>query len=309
MSAPLNNKKIDICIATFKRPKLLSSLLYSIIRQKSLPDQNHLRIIVIDNDAHGTARKVVESFSQKTVFKVVYEIEPVQNIALARNRALKHVEGEYVLFIDDDEYVSDYWLKKLVCCALNYEADVVFGPVVPQLPVSTAGWIRKGKFFERKRYVTGAKRDRGATNNALIKAQIIKNQKIAFDQSFGLSGGEDSRLFYTFHKKGFKLIWCDEAEVYEHVSSDRITIKWICLRAFRGGQVFIRVFFSGMTLHRKISWCFTRFILMILFLLSLPILWILGRHLGVKALKKVCTYFGQLSAILKIKKYEEYRHT
>lgn len=286
----------------------MSELLRSISAQKDLPEPGSMQIIVIDNDRDGSARQIVASFAIRSMFRVVYDVEPVQNIALTRNRALAHVKGDYVIFVDDDEVVSAYWMKHLVHCAETYDADVVFGPVVPVLPETAAPWIRKGGFYYRRRYDTGTSRDRGGTGNALVKAEIFRRMKTSFDPTFGRTGGSDTKLFYSLHRKGFRLVWCNEAEVYERVPHDRMTVKWLSLRAFRGGQVFIRVFFRDMPLFNKMTWCFLRTALLLSAAACIPLCFILGRHLGVKALQQASAYLGQLTAVAGLRQYEEYRH-
>lgn len=304
----MQHKKVDICVATFRRPELLSRLLISILRQKSLPAPNELQIIVIDNDIHGSAQKEVESFAGKCIYKVIYDIEPIQNIALARNRALRYLNGEYALFVDDDEYVSESWLQNMLQCAARFEADVVFGPVSPVLPTSASEWIRNGRFFDRKRYLTGTLRDRGGTGNTLVRTEILMNDEVSFDQGFGRTGGSDTKLFFDLSRKGCKLVWCDEAEVFEHVAENRMTIKWILLRAFRGGQVYARIFLVHQPFLKKSLWCLSRCVFLIMALTLMPFGWLKARYLGIKALQKIYAYSGQLSAMLGLKQYEEYRH-
>ena len=55
------NAKIDICVATYRRPGLLSKLLES-LEQQELGPMLECQIVVIDNDATGTAREIVEKF-------------------------------------------------------------------------------------------------------------------------------------------------------------------------------------------------------------------------------------------------------
>ena len=44
---------------------------------------------------------------------ISYDVEPEQNIALARNRAIGNASGEYVALIDDDEFPDKQWLLTL----------------------------------------------------------------------------------------------------------------------------------------------------------------------------------------------------
>lgn len=123
---------IDICLATFKRPNLLAEALQSLARLKV--DGFRIRVIVVDNDRYATAHATVEEFRQSVSFEVIYDVEPIQSIPLARNRALSHVRGDYFAFFDDDETVPANWLTTLLATMRRYDADVVFGPVEGLLP-------------------------------------------------------------------------------------------------------------------------------------------------------------------------------
>jgi hypothetical protein len=64
---------------------------------------------------------------------------------------------------------------------------------------------------------------------------------LEFDDRFGLSGGSDTMLTHSIVKLGGQLRWCDEAEVYDYNSADRLTHRWVLRRFFRTGNVWSRV--------------------------------------------------------------------
>ena len=103
---------LSICIATFKRPGLLKILLES-LKNQILDKEISLEILIVDNDKNETARKVVEEFKNNERIKYVYMVQPEKNISLTRNLAVAKVNGEYLLFIDDDEYASKNWVMEL----------------------------------------------------------------------------------------------------------------------------------------------------------------------------------------------------
>ena len=61
-----------------------------------------------------------------------------------------------------------------------------------------------------------------------------------FDLSFGLTGGEDSQLFYRLFLAGYKLIFCEEAFVSEFVEQNRLNQSYLLQRSFRIGQTYTR---------------------------------------------------------------------
>jgi succinoglycan biosynthesis protein ExoM len=93
---------ITICICTFRRREMLQSLLED-LREQETGGLFTYSVLVVDNDRQGSAEQVVSEFRAQQSFRVDYFIEPRQNIALARNKAIENAIGDYVVFIDDDE--------------------------------------------------------------------------------------------------------------------------------------------------------------------------------------------------------------
>src|SRR4029450_12464401 len=106
---------------------------------------------------------------------------PEQNIALARNKALEHEKGEFVAFIDDDEFPIGNWLQTLVTTCDEYSVDGVLGPVKPHFDATPPEWIIRGGFCERPVYETGRvmKWDEGRTGNILFRTSVLEQCKPA----------------------------------------------------------------------------------------------------------------------------------
>src|SRR5690242_12242771 len=122
---------ITVCICTFKRPALLQRLLYELDRQIS-DGKFTYSLVVVDNDSEESARHVVSEFAKSSTHQTRYCVEPRQNIALARNKALDCCTGEFVAFIDDDEIPAGKWLGNLFNTCNAYGVAGVLGPVKPQ---------------------------------------------------------------------------------------------------------------------------------------------------------------------------------
>ena len=76
----------------------------------SLPNE----VVVVDNDAAGSARAVVERRRELGApFPIHYDIQPVKNISLTRNRTVEIANGDWIAFIDDDERAPAAWLRQL----------------------------------------------------------------------------------------------------------------------------------------------------------------------------------------------------
>lgn len=294
--------KIDVCIATFKRPAMLATLLSSLLQQDL--DGISMRLIVIDNDRAESARPVVERFRQTCSVKIVYDVEPQQNIALARNRALDHVSADYFAFVDDDETVSNRWLQSLINCMHEYRADFVFGPVLSELPDHAPNWAEA--CFKKKPLKTGALMEFGGAGNVLGRRSTIEQTLVRFNPAFGLTGGEDTDFFYRLFLSGRRLVWCNEAWATEPVPDARLTLQWIRRRGYRSGQTYRRIFVARYSLYRKALWFATKLFQIMTAILMAPVMRLLSYPSYVALTVRIAAASGQLSSCFSGEHFEEY---
>src|SRR5262249_17311235 len=97
---------ISVCICTYKRTDLLPRLLVG-LKDQETGGLFSYSVTVADNDGLRSAENVVNKFAAESAISVKYCVEPQQNISLARNTAVANSTGEFVAFIDDDEFPSN----------------------------------------------------------------------------------------------------------------------------------------------------------------------------------------------------------
>lgn len=296
----------SVCIATYKRSQLLRKLLDSILSQ-NLPDNIELQVVVVDNDVEKSAEHIVKEYKNKGNMIFEYFVQPEKNISLTRNVAVSNSNGEYLLFIDDDEEADKNWLASYVEALNKYNADGVFGPVFPLFHNRTPAWIREGDFFTRPNPPTGSKVLFARTGNCIIKTKLIKSEPGPFDPSYGITGGEDSHLFERLQRKGANFICCKEAIVSEFIPPARTTVKWLFRRSFQTGNIFTRRMIENANnkLIKKTE-LFCRAVLFetisfILCIISFP-----SKKLCVKWLMKFASNAGHIVAVIGFN-YKGYR--
>lgn len=285
---------ISVCIATCLRPRQLERLLADLRIQTLAPAE----IIVVDNDAAGSACDVAEAARQSGQ-PVRYDIQPVRNIALTRNRTVELASGEWLAFIDDDERAPPQWLEQLYTSAMIHRAGIVLGPVLPGVPEQAPAWIRRGNFYDWARMQSGSQvpLNRLRFGNVLMKAALLENA-VPFDPAYGLTGGEDGELL-TRLARLTPVIWSDEAVVHEPVEPARLSLRWLLRRSLRGGQDYARHALAGRygpaTPLRRLLLILraaTQFLIAgLLALLCLPA----GRHYAACWLTRASANFGKLS--------------
>ncbi len=235
---------ISICIATYRRVDRLTALLADLAGQSVPPAE----IVVVDNDAAGSAREAVDRYrSDKAPCHVIYEIQPQKNISLTRNRTVELASGEWLAFVDDDERAPETWLECLMATASRCAADGVLAPVIPVVPDTAPIWIRRGAFYDFPRLPTGevVPVNRLRFGNVLLRGSLLHRGTVRFDPAFGLTGGEDNDLLARLVQRGARIVWCDEAVVHEPVERARLSLRWLLLRGLSGGQDFARNTLTG----------------------------------------------------------------
>lgn len=229
--------KVDIAIATYRRPRGLHRLLGGFQRLRFPDGEPELRVVVIDNDAEASAQAVCEDARTWLELPLEYRVEKRRGIPQARNAALALAFGrsEFVAFIDDDEVPSPQWLAELLRVQAETGADGVAGPCEPIFEDPVPRWIERGRFFERPRHATGTRIDYAFTHNALVRTQALAALDALFDERMALTGGSDGELFRRLADRGHPIVWADEAVVFEWVPRSRANARWILERAFRVG--------------------------------------------------------------------------
>jgi len=292
---------ISLCIATYRRAERLAALLADLVDQRRFPSE----VVVVDNDAAGSARAVVERRRELGApFPIHYAIQPEKNIALTRNRTVELATGDWIAFIDDDERAPAAWLKQLAETVTRHAADGALGPVEPIVPADAPAWIRRGSFYEWARMQTGTviPLNKLRFGNVLLRGALLRDGPAPFDPDYGLTGGEDGDLLGRLVQQGARIVWCDEAVVHEPVEASRLSLRWLLLRALRGGQDFARHKLTGRfgaltTAGRTLL--LLRALAQSALAAGLALLsWPLGRHRAAYWLLKASANIGKISIFL-----------
>lgn len=281
---------ITVCICTFKRAVLLQDLLRKLEPQRT-DGLFTYGVVVSDNDAAQSAKQVVQAFASSSRLRVTYCVEPQANIARARNMALAHALGDFVAFIDDDEFPTTEWLYSLFQTRAKYHADGVLGPVVPHFQQEPPGWLKKGRFFDRPTYPTGRSITwpEARSGNVLFVRKILKGIDPPFRPEFA-TAGEDVDFFRRLTQNGCTFVWCNEAVVFELVPSNRCTRRYLLRRAVLRGSNFPK--HPTDRLWNAVK----SLIALPCYTVALPVLAVIGHHVFIAYLIKILDHGSRLLA-------------
>jgi succinoglycan biosynthesis protein ExoM len=226
---------VDICICTFRRPYLATTL--RSVAALDLPPVKKIRVVGADNDDTPSARGSVEAVVAETGLPVTYIHAPARNISVARNACLDAATAPFLAFIDDDELATPGWLTALLAVMEGGDAAAVLGPVHAIYGPECPGWIRAGDFHSTLPALSDGKIATGcSTGNVLLRRDSPAVQGLRFREEFGKSGGEDTLYFSAIYKAGGRIVLAPAALVTEIVPPGRANFTWLIKRRFRSGQ-------------------------------------------------------------------------
>jgi len=289
---------ICVCICTYKRDAYLRRLL------KELSDQDTegrftYSIVVCDNDHMRSADAIVSEFHSKSKVEIKYCFEMQQNISLARNKTIENSFGEFIAFIDDDEFPDKRWLLNLFETLKKYDVDGVLGPVIRHFDTPPPKWLLKSDFYARPIYPTGTvlDKDKGRTGNVLLKRGVFDGQSQPFNPEF--RGGGDKEFFRRVINKGYRFIWSAEAVAFEVVPPVRWKRSFMLKRAlFRGALVPLHPDFGWRQIAKSIT-------AVCAYTLLLPFALLLGQHRFMAVMVSLCDHIGLLLALFGIRPFRQ----
>lgn len=113
------NPLISIIVPVYKTEKYLDRCMESIINQT----YTNLEIILIDDSSPDNCPAMCDAWAKKDSRIKVLHIEN-NGVANARNQGLKITNGEYIGFVDSDDYIELNAFEQIVALAIDTNADI-----------------------------------------------------------------------------------------------------------------------------------------------------------------------------------------
>ena len=242
-TSPTDILAVGVC--TYKRLAYLSRCLTH-IAQAAMDVASTVHLIVVDNDGSDPqVRDTVLRFAATAPHLTVhFEVEKKPGIAAARNAVFGkafEVGASRLAMLDDDEWPDRRWLTELLKVQASTSAAVVGGPVRPEFPASAKHLEKHARFWSVQEQTLHGKPFVFCSCNFLIDlVAIAQEPRPLFDDSFGLSGGEDTVFFRQLFFKGHPMAWAPHAWMYEEVPESRANLKWMRQRRFGIGNHAVR---------------------------------------------------------------------
>jgi len=297
---PTTKNHISICIPTYHRKKTLEHLLRKLALQETC-GYFDFSVVVVDNDARGTAKETVTRLQKELGIDITYDIEPEQTITAVRNHALRLARGNYIGIIDDDEFPPQHWLITMYRAIQAFSVDGALGTVHPFFEQQPPEWLLKGGFCERPVHRTGTLLhwSQTRTGNVLLKKEVFDKNNICFDLRFK-TGGSDRDFFKRAMLAGCRFIAVEEAPVYEIVPPERWAKSYYLKRALVNGYNSHKYSRSHKSMFSKIMAPIKTTMDAMIYAFAFPFCACMGTHVLMHCLEKGGHHLSRLFAMVGI---------
>lgn len=112
-------KKVSIIIPIYKSEQFIDKLMYSLINQT----YDNLEIILVDDESPDCCGKICDNYAEKDKrIRVIHQKN--QGTCKARNVGLSLASGEYIMFVDGDDWLELDCVEYLMNLIIKYNCEM-----------------------------------------------------------------------------------------------------------------------------------------------------------------------------------------
>lgn len=188
----MDNVSVSIIVPIYNKEKYLVKCMETILNQTL----KNVEIILVDDGSTDSSKTICESFLSDS--RVSYYYQENEGLASARQTGIDHACGEYIGFIDADDWIELDMYEKMYAKAKEYDADVVFCNRMYNNDAYRPSKDLPTGYYDRNRILTevlprslayigkkGEKRAIGWSNcRRIYRKKLLEENNIAFDRRF-----------------------------------------------------------------------------------------------------------------------------
>ena len=212
--------KVSIIIPVYNAEKYLGKCLESLLSQTL----QEMEIICVDDGSSDGSPEILKRFQERDG-RVRILTQENQYAGAARNNGMKEAQGEYLLFLDADDFFENTLLEKVYNQGKKMEADIVlFGAKQYNDKtgiVSSASWYFKRDALPRENPFSGKTENTDvfaivtpAPWTKLFRREFVEKQGLSFQ---GLQNSNDVYFVLTALALAEKITYVDEELVFYRV--------------------------------------------------------------------------------------------
>ena len=168
--------KVSIIVPVYNVEKYIEKCLNSLVKQT----MEDIEIIIVNDGSKDNSINVINKFIKQYPEKIQYLEKKNGGLSDARNYGLPYAKGEYIAFLDSDDYVEEDMYEKMYKLAKKENSDMVECDFIWEYPNKQKEDI--GQIYTNKKQML--EKVRVVAWNKLIKTNIVIENKITFPKGY-----------------------------------------------------------------------------------------------------------------------------
>jgi len=215
---------LSFIIPTFNNNFFITECLKSIITNKG-----DYEIIIIDDGSTDKTELTCKKFL-KNYKNIKYYRQLNKGIGSARNLGIKYAKGDFLYFLDSDDFISSQFisiviknLKKYNADILTFNCKIIYDNKKIKHPYNYLRTIRKNKIINTTKYLNlSIKNEEFCPVPWLyvFKSKFIKKKKIKYLTNVSI--GEDNVFLYRILTSNLQIVYINEKLIFHRVHKNSV---------------------------------------------------------------------------------------
>ena len=204
------------------------------------------KLVIIDNASTDGTADIVRSYLDRLPITLLFQPKPGKNRAL--NLGLEHIEGDLIVFTDDDVIVTPDWLAQWRRVADQFpQSDIFGGCIKPHWRKQPPEWLLEIINIPMVYALTGERHQEDPNipvrifgPNMMIRASFFAGGQ-RFDETIGPDGtmtyvmGSEIKFTRSIPAPGMRLRSVPQPAVYHIIRAEQVDPDWVAGRYTRYG--------------------------------------------------------------------------
>lgn len=113
--------KVSVIIPVYNSEKYIERCIKSVLNQTF----QEFELILINDGSKDNSQKILELYKEKYADKIILVSQENMGVAKTRNKAIKIANGQYIMFIDNDDYIDNGYIETHIKKIEETNADIV----------------------------------------------------------------------------------------------------------------------------------------------------------------------------------------
>ncbi len=252
---------VTVVLCTYNRCETLRDALDSLMCQDTGGTFSY-EVIVVDDASTDATPDIMRAAVARSPVPMRCVAGSGGGMACAQNKGIRESSTEWIAFFDDDAVAEPTWLRELLACAAETNAEVVGGAVRLLLPdaevqkISPICRLTLGATEEGRELGRCIPKGFPPSMNLLVRETVFKALG-QFDESM-TRGGSDCEFGARVCRAGIEAWFTPRAIVHHDVPAYRLKESYLLWRDQRNGDNFAFRDFGEWGLARTVITCLAR---------------------------------------------------